>query len=252
MASFIKYPVVTTGSYTVLAGCYANGACGGTVSFRVTSGPTSPLYYVAANTNNAQQNTVNRSFTLDIGDMVEVGTCDLPGASATGDTSLRLFGGGTQVMSNNDACGGKASFIRHRATTRGTYELRAGCNSRGSCAGTVIFRITPAAIPALTYNASDTNSAQQNTVNRTFTLNAGDVLEAGTCSLPGATATGDTYLRLFGGGTQVAYNDENCGGSASFFQYTAPTTGTYELRAGCYSNTSCGGTVVFRVTPAKK
>jgi hypothetical protein len=34
-----------------------------------------------------------------------------------------------------------------------------------------------------------------------------------------------------------------------FIQYTAPTSGSYELRAGCYGGNSCSGTVVFRLTP---
>ncbi|MFL5352434.1 RCC1 domain-containing protein [Archangium sp.] len=105
-------------------------------------------------------------------------------------------------------------------------------------------------IEPLTYSASNTNSAQQNTFNRTFTLNAGDMLEVGTCNLTGATASGDTYLRLFGtSATQVVYNDDSCGGVASYLQYTATSSGSYELRAGCFSSGSCSGTVVFKVTP---
>jgi alpha-tubulin suppressor-like RCC1 family protein len=101
------------------------------------------------------------------------------------------------------------------------------------------------------YSASNTNSALQNTVNRTITLKAGDMLEVGTCNLSGTSATGDTYLRLFGpSATQVTFNDDSCAGTASYIQYTAPTTGSYELRAGCYSGNSCGGTVVIKVTPA--
>jgi alpha-tubulin suppressor-like RCC1 family protein len=100
------------------------------------------------------------------------------------------------------------------------------------------------------YSASNTNSAQQNTVNKTFTLKTGDKLEVGTCNLTGASASGDTYLRLFGtSATEVASNDDSCG-TASYFQYTAPTSGTYELRAGCFSSGNCSGTVVFKVTPA--
>ncbi|HLM46115.1 MAG TPA: hypothetical protein VK458_19750, partial [Myxococcaceae bacterium] len=123
--------------------------------------------------------------------------------------------------------------------------------------GTLTDRYSPvmvsfaAEIQPLTFSASNTNSAQQNTVNRTFTLKAGDKLEVGTCNLTGATATGDTYLRLFGtSATQVAFNDDSCGGVASYIQYTAPTTGSYELRAGCYSGNSCSGTVIFKVTLA--
>ncbi len=110
----------------------------------------------------------------------------------------------------------------------------------------------PSGTDPLTYSASNTNSAQQNTTNRTFTLNAGDVLEVGTCNVPGSSATGDTYLRLFGTtGTQVAANDDSCGGLASYLQYTAATAGTYEVRAGCFSSGNCGGTVTFRITPAQ-
>ncbi len=123
--------------------------------------------------------------------------------------------------------------------------------------GTAIARYTPVKVILpisssldYSYSAANTNSAQQNTVNKTITLNAGDKLEVGTCNLTGASATGDTYLRLFGtSGTEVAYNDDNCGGVASFIQYTAPTTGSYELRAGCYSSNSCSGTVAYKVTP---
>ena len=82
----------------------------------------------------------------------------------------------------------------------------------------------------LAYSAANTDNAQKNTTNRTFTLNAGDTLQVGTCNVTGSSASGDTYLRLFGGGAQVAYNDDNCGSLASFIQYTAPTAGTYELR----------------------
>jgi N-acetylneuraminic acid mutarotase len=251
-ASFIRYTAPTTGTYEVRAGCYSTASCGGTVAFRVIPSPTSPLSYSGSNTNSAQQATTNRSFTLNAGDVLEVGTCGVPGASASGDTFLRLFNGATatQVADNDDSCGTTASFIRYTAPTTGTYEVRAGCFAAASCSGTVAFRVIPSPTSPLTYSGSNTNSAQQNTTNRSFTLNAGDVLEVGTCTVPGSSATGDTYLRLFDGATQVAANDDACGG-ASYIQYTAPTTGTYEVRAGCYSSASCSGTVTFRITPAQ-
>jgi alpha-tubulin suppressor-like RCC1 family protein len=133
-----------------------------------------------------------------------------------------------------------------------------GFNQNGQLGdGTLTNRYSPvlvsfaAGIEPLTYSATNTNSAQQNTVNKTFTMKAGDKLQVGTCNLTGASASGDTYLRLYGtSATQVAYNDDNCGGLASYIEYTAPTNGTYELRAGCFSSNSCSGTVVFKVTPA--
>jgi hypothetical protein len=73
----------------------------------------------------------------------------------------------------------------------------------------------------------------------------------GTCGLPGASATGDTSLRVFGASAQVAFNDDACFGTASYLLFTAPTPGVYEVRAGCHADVSCSGTVVFRITPAE-
>jgi hypothetical protein len=229
------------------------GTCGSgyTCGNSNTCVPANSFAYSASNTNSAQQNTTNRTLILNAGDTLEVGTCNLTGAAASGDTYLRLFGvGGAEVASNDDSCGGVASFIRYTVPTSGTYEVRAGCFSANSCSGTVVFNVVRATtLETLTYSASSTNSAQQNTINRTVTLKAGDKLEVGTCNLPGATASGDTYLRLFGtSATEVTSNDDSCG-VASYLQYTAPTTGSYELRAGCFGGTSCSGTVVFKVTP---
>lgn len=54
--------------------------------------------------------------------------------------------------------------------------------------------------------------------------------------------TGDTYLRLHNAaGIEVASNDDAPAGVGSLFSYTAPVTGNYELRAGCYANESCSG-----------
>ncbi|WNG57899.1 hypothetical protein F0U59_26455 [Archangium gephyra] len=100
----------------------------------------------------------------------------------------------------------------------------------------------------LTYNASNTNSAQQNTVNQTIALTAGQTLTLGTCGVTGSSFSGDTYLRLYNpSGTQVAYNDDACGGTGSNFTYTVPSgaSGNYQLRAGCYSSNSCSGTAAW-------
>ncbi|MFL5358481.1 trypsin-like serine peptidase [Archangium sp.] len=110
----------------------------------------------------------------------------------------------------------------------------------------------PPSANAFTYSATNTSSAQQNTVNKSIALNAGDVVEVGTCNLTGASANGDTYLRLNdGSGAQVASNDDSCGGLSSYFKYTVPAGrgGTHVIRAGCYSSVTCGGTVVWKRTP---
>ncbi|MBN8232679.1 trypsin-like peptidase domain-containing protein [Corallococcus macrosporus] len=97
-----------------------------------------------------------------------------------------------------------------------------------------------------TFTATNTNSANQNTVNRNVTLAAGQTLKFGTCSVAGASGTGDTYLRLYNGSTQVAFNDDACG-TLSFASFKATTAGTYQIRAGCYNTGSCSGTVAYTV-----
>ncbi|RYZ36998.1 MAG: hypothetical protein EOO71_29735 [Myxococcaceae bacterium] len=96
------------------------------------------------------------------------------------------------------------------------------------------------------YSASNTNSGQQNTVDVPVSLDAGQTLTVGTCGLVGVSATGDTYLRLFGAqGQLVALNDDACSSYSSNLVYTAPSAGTYVIKAGCYSGGSCGGRVGY-------
>ncbi|WNG50556.1 trypsin-like peptidase domain-containing protein [Archangium minus] len=107
----------------------------------------------------------------------------------------------------------------------------------------------PPPATTFTFSATNTNSAQRSTVNKDVALKAGQVIKLGTCTVSGATGTGDTYLRLYGpAGTQVASNDDTCG-TLSYLSYTVPANaaGTYQIRAGCYSNTSCSGTVAYTV-----
>jgi len=99
------------------------------------------------------------------------------------------------------------------------------------------------------FTGSNTNSATQNTTDRVVVLSAGQSIEVGTCNMPGAVASGDTYLRLFSPfGTQVAQNDDSCASASSYLTYTVPAGqgGTYTIKAGCFSNTACSGKVVGR------
>jgi len=100
----------------------------------------------------------------------------------------------------------------------------------------------------LDYTASNTNSAQQNTMDVQIDLTAGQTINVGTCGLPGVSASGDTYLRLLGAtGSLVASNDDACSGVSSNLIYEVPATGTYTLKMGCYSSTSCGGRVGYSI-----
>ncbi len=212
--------------------------------------PGESFTYNATNTNSAQQNTVNQTVALNAGDRLTVATCGLNGSTFTGDTFLRLFSGSTQIGFNDDSCGGVGSSITHTATAAGTVEVRAGCFNNGSCGGNVVIQITPAAPPgggSFDFSATNTNSAQQNTVNQTVALAAGQTLRFGTCTVPGASGTGDTFVRLFSpSGQQVASNDDACG-RLSFATHTAAAAGNFQIRAGCFSSGSCSGKVAFTV-----
>jgi hypothetical protein len=105
---------------------------------------------------------------------------------------------------------------------------------------------TPAG--SYSYTAVATGSAQGSTVNYSIPLTAGRTLTIGTCGVVGASFSGDTYLRLFDQGlTQVAANDDACSGLGSQITFTAPSSQTYEIHAGCYSSNSCAGTVSWTI-----
>lgn len=210
--------------------------------------PTNSYSYSASNTNSAQQNTVNKTVAVTAGQRITVASCGLTGSTSTGDTYLRLRApNGTEVASNDDACGGNGSSLTFVATTTGNHEIRGGCFSSGSCTATVVWEITTAPTgSSYSYSASNTNSAQQNTVNQAVTLSAGQTITLGTCGVAGSAFTGDTYLRLRGpSGTEIASNDDACGGRGSSLVFTATTAGSYEIRGGCFSSGSCTGTVAW-------
>ncbi|WP_164021587.1 hypothetical protein [Pyxidicoccus trucidator] len=57
-------------------------------------------------------------------------------------------------------------------------------------------------------------------------------------------------MRLFGlTDTQVAANEDGCG-LLSKITYTGPTTGTYQVRTGCFANNPCSGTVAYTISGA--
>jgi hypothetical protein len=113
----------------------------------------------------------------------------------------------------------------------------------------------PAGVNYFGLSAKETDSARhpQNSTNRTVVLAPGQTLEVGTCTIAHTKASGDTYLRLYApNGGEVAENDEgqNCINGASFLTYTVPANGqggTYVIRAGCYQDDACSGTVGYRI-----
>ena len=97
------------------------------------------------------------------------------------------------------------------------------------------------------FEGRDTSNARRNGRSAVLMLQAGQVLHAGTCGLPGASGEGDTYLRLYDAqGNEVAANDDSCGG-LSFVSYAVPADagGPYQLRVGCFGETPCRGTVAY-------
>ncbi|WP_437730271.1 DNRLRE domain-containing protein [Sorangium sp. So ce1335] len=104
----------------------------------------------------------------------------------------------------------------------------------------------PSHLTHYSYSASDTSSATRNTHNHTVTLPEGTTVSIGTCGVPGASASGDTWLRLFNPfGVEVASNDDSCNSLSTFLMYQVPPGGggNYVIRSGCFSGHSCSGTV---------
>lgn len=106
----------------------------------------------------------------------------------------------------------------------------------------------PPALPAFAFSGRSTTNATRSTANQTVTLRRGQTLTAGTCQLAGAAGTGDTFVRIANAGslTSVALNDDACG-QLSFVRFVSPADGDYVIRAGCYANTACSGTVAWDV-----
>lgn len=97
------------------------------------------------------------------------------------------------------------------------------------------------------YSATDTASATQRLAYFTLNLNAGQTIDLGTCSVPSSSGNGDTYLRLVDpNGNEVASSDDGSGcGYLSSLSYTATTSGTFEIRAGCWGSGSCNGRIGY-------
>jgi len=100
----------------------------------------------------------------------------------------------------------------------------------------------------IAFSATATTNARRNTRNRWVHLSAGDSLTAGTCGLPGASGTGDTFVRIANSdGQSMAHNDNACG-NLSQVHFTAASDGFYRLQAGCASSSACEGVMAYQVS----
>jgi GH35 family endo-1,4-beta-xylanase len=96
------------------------------------------------------------------------------------------------------------------------------------------------------FNASNTNYAQQAYTQIPIYLTSNQILTAGVCAA-GASFAGDTYFVLTNdAGVPQTASDDSCG-LGSKIVFTAPTSGTYWLRMGCFANGSCAGNSVWSI-----
>jgi len=236
----------TSGLISLL--CMFAGACGGGLSgapggAAQTARRLAMARFSAADTADALQNTATFALQLNAGETVLIGTCGLVGASYEGDTYLRLLWQGDEVAENDDGCAGLGSQIAFTPTVSGTYELHAGCFDDSECSGVIAMARRKGVFEFSTIN---TNNATINTFNTTtMFFNAGEIVMMGTCGLPGSSFQNDTYLRLFRVLDEqlMTVNDDACGGLGSQALYVVEQAGGYQVRAGCYSNSSCAGTL---------
>lgn len=155
---------------------------------------------------------------------------------------IRDHGSAYAYDSNGGYCSFQRWYTEDPADCRMIVHVGASAYKHGKCAWSVYANQGG----KFSYTASNTSSATQNTTNKLMYLQAGQTLTAGTCGLEGASASGDTYLRITDlSGNPLASNDDACGSLSSKVVYTATSSGYYYIRAGCYSSGSCSGTVVW-------
>ncbi|MEZ4298727.1 MAG: hypothetical protein R3B70_27500 [Polyangiaceae bacterium] len=219
--------------------------------------------YSASNTDSAQSTatTPKKVITINAHQTIMIGTTGLPGSSFNGDTVLRLDGpNGVEVAANNNSScmennGSLFAYESPYGSDR-QFTLWMGCAGNTSCGWNTVQRANR--IHTFPFTANNTNDATTGTTNQQYTLSEGDGIRISTCAKAayGATRSGDTYLRLFrkvgGAWSQVKANDDTdaCNyqcNTGSQIQYTVPADGAYQVRAGCFGNTQCSGTVaVYR------
>jgi V8-like Glu-specific endopeptidase len=119
-----------------------NRLCGTTAPPPPPPQAGSALAYQGSTTANATRNTADRTVTLRAGQTLTAGTCNVAGATGTGDTYVRIVSSSSRrtVAQNDDSCG-RLSFVRFVAPADGDYVIRGGCYADTSCGGTLAWEI---------------------------------------------------------------------------------------------------------------
>jgi hypothetical protein len=110
--------------------------------------PVSPkAFNITSSTSNATvaATSLNVPVYLTVGQTLRFGTTNLPGASTTADTFIRLFGVDlVEVASNDDFDPGNdilQSYLEYTATATGVHTMRIGCYGSSTGSGTFAWQI---------------------------------------------------------------------------------------------------------------
>lgn len=219
----------------------------------------------------------NCAANLNAGQVLQFGTAQLPGAQYSGSVFLWLRNSAGAVLTSGSGTGAPLVYTipadGHYIMSEGCTSLHYACSGTLSWAviGTVTLSPPPpmvASPPPRTTTTTKTSTTSGSTsgsgsmsgpgtcapysaaLGTTMRCNvyagAGSTLTVGTTGVAGAACTGDTKLWLVNpAGTTVANNDDSGSTRCSRIQYQVPTSGTYVILEGCYSSTSCTGTVAY-------
>jgi len=103
---------------------------------------------------------------------------------------------------------------------------------------------------------ADTSNGSYETCESELYLYSGDVFEFGTTNVAGGVCVGDTYIAIqmfnnnneWEGCSDCSNDDIGSPVGCSYLKYTIPTTTWYKLILLCYKDTSCGGTLGYKIS----
>jgi hypothetical protein len=201
-------------------------------------------------TNNAQQNEAVACITACPYQQLQFSACSGLGYN-TGNPMIRLDNQytGQEVAVSNDFCG-VLPQLYYKVTDYGFCQefcLHIGCYESETCSVYVDYTVlNPDLFPFQSNVMSNSDDAQY--IYQTACLEACPLqqLQFSTCGGGGST-TGDPYLRLFLGDTQIAESDNFCGNNPEL-TYTVPADQpcqTYCLHIGCAGYGTCSSYVEF-------